>query len=68
MRMLRPIIGQNRKDRIKSIAFVGLQLALSGKSYTVIDAVIRLCRVYSQAVNQEFCDGNPEKDKNCGEG
>lgn len=33
----------------------------------VIDAVIRLCRVYSQAVNQEFCDGNrnPEKDKNC---
>ncbi|XP_075664305.1 uncharacterized protein LOC142633929 isoform X1 [Castanea sativa] len=33
----------------------------------VIDAVIRLCRVYSQAVNREFCDGNrnPEKDKNC---
>jgi hypothetical protein len=31
----------------------------------VIDAVIRLCRVYSEAVSREFCDGNQEKDQSC---
>jgi hypothetical protein len=31
----------------------------------VIDAVIRLCGVYSEAVNWKFCDGNPEEEKSC---
>ncbi|XP_041013996.1 uncharacterized protein LOC121257155 isoform X1 [Juglans microcarpa x Juglans regia] len=54
---------KNSIAEVKRIGSLGSEVVKAAQ--IVIDAVIRLCRVYSLAVNRELCDGNPEKDESC---
>ncbi|XP_059447116.1 uncharacterized protein LOC132178652 isoform X2 [Corylus avellana] len=54
------------KDSISEVKRIGsLGTEVVKVIQVVIDAVIRLCGVYSEAVNWKFCDANPEEEKSC---